>query len=382
MSESYSGGIGKAATSVTPDASNGKVTVSATVKVPTTLLRIFLPSVTTIRATATAAEAASGRASEVVVALDTTGSMSGTKLSTAQDAAKTLVDTLFKQKGASGSLKVGFVPFDTYVNVGTTYRGASWLKNTNDYSTPNPPACWNTYPNAVKTGTVYQKRTCSNDGASYDCSGYSDTYNYGQPVQQCGPQGDSQYKWTGCVGSQIDPYDVGETATLLNPVPGMYNTTCSSPLVRLTSVPGDIKSQIAKLSAANETYIAPALTWAWRLLSPNSPFTGDAAAYGTANKTIVLMTDGANTRAPNYPQHWSSDVNLANQKLRQVCQNIKAKGITIYTIAFDVTDSSIKNLLANCASGPPFYYDASTNQALSNAFTSIAGQLTAVRITN
>lgn len=381
MTEKFAEGIGTAKTTVTPDALNGKVTVVATVNVPTTILRVVLSSSTTISATATAAEAASGQASEVVIALDTTGSMTGTKLTTAKDAAKSLVDTLFKQKGSDKNVKVGLVPFDTYVNVGTAYRGASWLTNTKDYSTPNPSACWDTYPNAKKTGSVYNKRTCTNDGVSYDCSGYDDTWNYGQAVQQCGPQGDSQYTWSGCVGSQNFPYDVGEVATTSNPVPGMYNTGCSMPLVRLTSVPGQIQSQIAQLSAANETYIAPALTWSWRLLSPLGPFAGDAGAYGATNKTIVLMTDGANTRAPDYPGHSSGDVNLANQRLRQVCQNIKAKGITLYTIAFDVTDSTIKNLLADCASGPPFYYDANTNAALTNAFTSIAGQLTAVRIT-
>ena len=381
MAHKYGEGVGNAATAVQPDPNGGKVTVRGTIQVPTTLLRLVSPNAVTISATATASQSSGDKMAEVVIALDTTGSMSGTKLTAAQNAAKDLVDKLFSQPNASSMMRVGLVPFDMYVNVGTQYRGSSWLSNTANYSTKNPDACWSTYPDAKKTGSVYQARTCYNDGTPYDCSGYNDTWDYGAPKQVCGPQGDSNYVWNGCVGSQASPYDVGDIANSSNPAPGLYNTDCSSPLVRLTGNKGAITSQIAQLSASHETYIAPAVTWAWRLLSPDGPFTGDAKAYGAANKTVVLMTDGANTRAPSYPRHDSSDTNLADTRLRQVCANLKAKGVSIFTIAFAVTDATIKNTLANCSSGPPYYYDAQSEAALTTAFASIANQLTAVRLT-
>lgn len=381
MAMKYGEGVGSATTTVTPDPNAGKVTVRGQLQVPTTLLKMVSPHAVTISATATASQSAGDKPAEIVIALDTTGSMAGSKMTTAQNAANDLVEKLFSQPNASTNMRVGLVPFDVYVNVGTRYRGVNWLTNTANYSTKNPDACWNTYPDAKKTGSVWHTRTCYNDGMPYDCSGYDDTWDYGSPKQVCGPQADSTYVWNGCVGSQPSPYDVGDIANASNPVPGLYNTDCSSPLVRLTNDKSSIKSQISGLSAARETYIAPAVTWSWRLLSPDGPFTGDAKAYGAANKTVVLMTDGANTRAPSYPRHDSTDANLADTRLRQVCANLKAKGISIFTIAFAVTDANIKNTLANCSSGPPFYYDAQSEAALTTAFATIASQLTAVRLT-
>ena len=65
------------------------------------------------------------------------------------------------------------------------------------------------------------------------------------PKQVCGPQADSNYVWNGCVGSQATPYDIGDIANSSNRAPALYNTDCSSPLVRLTGDKSALKSQIA-----------------------------------------------------------------------------------------------------------------------------------------
>ena len=65
---------------------------------------------------------------EVVMVLDNTGSMAGTKLSDLQDAAKELIDTL---EGVDlAEFSYGLVPFSEYVNVDTANSGASWLDET------------------------------------------------------------------------------------------------------------------------------------------------------------------------------------------------------------------------------------------------------------
>lgn len=375
------------ATVVTVNALQGTVKVASSISVEPVMLKVVGLGATTVSAQATAAQGAAtgGGVSEFAIALDTTGSMKGVKLATAQSAAATLVDTLFKLPGTTAlnpNVKAGLVPFDFYVNVGTTYRGASWLTNTTDYSVTNAPTCSNTYPDKKLISHVWTTATCKSDGVPYDCSRYVDTYDYGTAVKVCNNGSTSNYKWYGCVGSQPSPYDIGEIANATNPVPGMLNVSCSSPLIRLTNDAAALKKAIAATKAANETYIAPALMWAWRLLSPNSPFSGDAGAYGAAQKTIVLMTDGANTHSPKYPGHEGTDVNLANSRLTDLCKNVKASGVTIYTIAFSVTDTTIKNLLSSCSSGPPYYYNAQTTDDLTAAFASIGAQLTAVRLVN
>ena len=80
--------------------------------------------------------------SEVALALDTTGSMSGEKIEAAQKAANDLVDSLFAMPNAAQNLRVSLVPFTYYVNVGLQYRDASWISGATDTSTTTQQ-CWN-----------------------------------------------------------------------------------------------------------------------------------------------------------------------------------------------------------------------------------------------
>jgi hypothetical protein len=60
---------------------------------------------------------------------------------------------------------------------------------------------------------------------------------------------------------------------------------------------------------------------------------------------------------------------------------MKAPGvdITIYAIAFQITDLNIRNVLQNCASAPVNYYNASSNAEMAAAFAAIGKSLTAMR---
>ena len=93
------------------------------------------------------------------------------------------------------------------------------------------------------------------------------------------------------------------------------------------------------------------------------------------------MTDGANTRSPTYPGHDGGDAALANALTSETCTNMKAKpNVTIYTIAFEVTDPVIRTVLEGCASGPPNYFNASTITQMQEAFAQIGAALTGVRM--
>ena len=64
---------------------------------------------------------------EVALVLDTTGSMSGSKISTLRTSAKDLIGYLYTGENAADSVKMGIVPFADFVNVGSQYKSASWL---------------------------------------------------------------------------------------------------------------------------------------------------------------------------------------------------------------------------------------------------------------
>jgi hypothetical protein len=277
-------------------------------------------------------------------------------------------------------VKVALAPFTTHVNVGLTYRGASWLTNTADHTETLPQECYDSYPDIVYGTPRRVSQTCYADGVPYDCS-YDDTpvISWGTPVHTCyTPTYD--HVWHGCVGSQNSPADESDLANASNKVPALFdNADCPSPIIRLGATQATLDAALDGMSANGETYIAPGLLWAWRLLSPNQPF-ADGGAYESTRKIVVLMTDGANTYSATYPEHAGTDVAASNDKLVKVCTAVKAAGVKLYTIAFQVTDTAIQNVLSQCASGVPYYYNAQTNADLQSAFSSIGQQLTNLRL--
>jgi len=92
------------------------------------------------------------------------------------------------------------------------------------------------------------------------------------------------------------------------------------------------------------------------------------------------MTDGANSRLPVYPEHDNSDVNAANDLTAKLCKNIENKGIEIFTIAFEVMDTTIEDLLQECATPGGAFYDATEGEKLKAAFDDIGGSLVQFRL--
>jgi hypothetical protein len=143
-------------------------------------------------------------------------------------------------------------------------------------------------------------------------------------------------------------------------------------------------------------------TWGWRVLSPGAPYT-EGAAYSddTTKKILILMTDGENTVASaNNTLNRStysafgyltqgrlgttSSINTAegtlDTMLTTACTNIKAQGITIYTIGFQITTSNVLNLLKGCASSTSNYFNATDSTALASAFAAIATDISNLRV--
>lgn len=254
---------------------------------------------------------------ELAMALDVTGSMnSNGKLSALKSASKDLVESLLNYETANA--KIGIVPFAQYVNVGNDHGGAAWLEN---------------------------------------------------------PGG----AWKGCVGSRPYPWNIRDDGFSAVKAPGLNGASCPKALLPLTDNEDDLIEMIDELTASGWTYIAPGVGWAWSLLTPEQPFT-EAIRFEDVKdvngvKALMVMTDGENTRAPDYPTHGSADKSLANSITTEICENVKAQDIVIYSVAFDVSDATIKDILRGCATNSSYYFDAKDSEALSEAFASIAASL-------
>jgi hypothetical protein len=99
---------------------------------------------------------------------------------------------------------------------------------------------------------------------------------------------------------------------------------------------------------------------------------------------MVLMTDGANSKLMNAGNgrhdvnptpNLDSPATQANTYTAELCANIKAKNIEVFTVAFNVTDTKIKTILKGCASDDSHYFDATDTAGLLSAFQNIADAL-------
>jgi hypothetical protein len=148
-----------------------------------------------------------------------------------------------------------------------------------------------------------------------------------------------------------------------------------------------LRSAVDGLAAVGGTAGHIGTAWGWYLLSPNWtsvwPNDSDPRPYGTdVVKAVLLMTDGAfNTSYKNGNMN-STDVSAAGSspyQAMQLCSNMKAAGIMVYSVAFQ-SPPAAEALLRACASSPADYYDATTAADLKSNFRDIADKLTSLRI--
>ncbi len=409
---------------------DGKVTGSADMAVTPLVANMFLGGPIVVGAEADVVR--SNDKLEIVLVLDNTGSMAGTKIATLRTAAANLVDTL-SQAAASNTepdaLKIGLVPFSMTVRVGSQYRNANWIdgsarSSTHDQifdgagnrfamlnrmnlnwagcveSRPYPHDVEESPPSAGNGDTLYvpyfapdtpdtdrvsafrwynSENDYLPDGLNWGSSGYGNWFKHQGRTQKYGTSG-------------LD------TSGGKGP-----NAGCTmQPIERLSSDTGDIKTAISNMVAVGNTNIPMGLIWGWHLLSPNAPFR-DGAAYTDQDvtKIAILMTDGDNVmgeyNSPNDSTYsalgyvWMRRLGLdvgssgsqrtarMDQRLAELCSNMKARGIVLYTVRVEVKTGS-SSLLRNCASTPDNFYDVQNVADLNEAFNRIAGQISRLRI--
>ncbi|WP_054141261.1 pilus assembly protein TadG-related protein [Bosea sp. AAP35] len=345
---------------------------------------------------------------EMALVLDNTWSMSesaggsDSKITVLKAAAKNLIETVLKEGGAN--VKIGIVPFADYVNVGTAYRGESWISVPADTSSTSTRTCKKHTTRNVCTKGAPATCTRTIDGVreNYDCTPQTCQIQTVPEYETCSGGGTTHNKWFGCVytrnnGSNLLLPDQS-TGTLYK---GIQQTsqTCLNPIVPLTNNKSTLTSAIDGLiinrgSYKPATYIPDGMVWGVNVLSSEAPFS-EGKVYDTANKlprkALVLMTDGDNRRIFNNAKGDHSDlsnnaatratqVTKVNNDTLRVCTEAKARKIEVFTVAFAVTDVAAKTMLQGCATDAAHYYDATDAAALAAAFQAIGQSLTSLRL--
>lgn len=323
----------------------GIITVTGRASVNTVFLSII--GINTITVAASAEIVVETNGLELVMVLDNTGSMnSNNKMNDMKTAAMEMIDIVFGNETAPPLLKVGLVPFDNTVNIGTA--NAAYVT----------------------------------DPSAFDWNGGS---------------------WQGCVMARANPDDVSDTdiATggkwepFWNAESSNRNKYCPRPITPLTNNRALLESEINAMSPLGSTHINLGAAWGWRVLSPQAPFT-QATAYTDPdwNKAAIILTDGDNTMIDSFYSAYGvlSDGNLGttnsttaknelNNRLLDVCTGMKNEGIIVYTIAFGTSiATSTATLLEDCASSPDNYYESPDATTLSLAFRAIGAELKSLHL--
>lgn len=407
------------------------LTIDADATMPTTLMRVF--GIDTITLHAHSEITRTNKGMELVMVLDTTGSMAGTKLTSLQTASNDLIDILFGDKKTGENLWIGVVPFSQAVNVGnahtdwvepsyttwdwgtTSWAGCVEARYTGRDITDAPPfgdpgtppdqelfrayywADHDSYNNWIRTSSDTSTRRVCRNSNNCTCSNYS---------CGCTTNGNSQV-CISCSGSGSGRDCDEDTTTTttsysINSSRGP-NAYCPSEVTRMTSSKAGAKAGIAALVAQGNTHVSEGAAWGWRMLSPRwrGLWGGTMATdslpldYDTdlMIKAAVIMTDGENTitNSVDGAYDYLSDGRLGttnsgaavtqlNNRLRDTCAAMKAKGIIVYTVVFNLSSPTVDTLLRNCASQPDYYFNSPDAAALRQAFRTIGDSLANLRI--
>jgi len=95
---------------------------------------------------------------------------------------------------------------------------------------------------------------------------------------------------------------------------------------------------------------------------------------------MILLSDGLNTQDRWYGDG-SNQSTSVDGRMNTVCANVKAAGITVYTVFVDLNGTQGNStVLQNCASDSSKYYDLTTSGQIISTFNAIAEQITDLRV--
>lgn len=309
---------------VNVDEVNHQVTVSVKAAMPTSFARVAGINQINLPKSSTAVFAV--RDIEVGLALDVTGSMTGgikgasSKIAALKSSVEKFADILLPDNPVAGQkVRIGLAPYSAAMNLGTSL--AKTVSN-----------------NKAKDGCVTERTT----GDKYSDASLSDGGYY--------------------------------TAD----APGACPKAVLLPLTdNKTTIVTTVKSYVAGGSTGGHF----GAQWAWNIISEewgdvfsgaSKPETYQKVKDQKLTKAMILMTDGEfNTQYHN--------ADSATQAI-SMCDNMKAKGVVVFSIAFNAP-AYAKKTLEKCATpGSDYFADASDADDLDAAFASFAAKIKALRI--
>jgi len=244
----------------------------------------------------------------------------------------------------------------------------------------------------------------SGKGAS--CSGYTNCSCTGKNSNKVCSQATTGYshtwtadktKWTGCVtdrGSTTLPGTAaGHDQDVVAPTtsdqttlfPAEQYSACPQAMTGLSYDWTGMTSLVNNMSPNGSTNQPIGLVHGWMSLAGGGPFSVPAMDSNYQYKQIIiLLTDGLNTQDRWYGNGSSTstpvDYRMMDTSGDGTCANIKASGITLYTIQVNTGGDPTSTLLQNCASDSTKFFLLTSASQIVTTFQQIGTNLTQLRV--
>jgi Flp pilus assembly protein TadG len=283
----------------------------------------------------------------VALVLDNTGSMSQSgKLAALKTASHNLLTQLKSAAQTPGDVYVSIIPFVKDINAGASNYNQSWID-------------WNDWEevNGTCSNTSYTTRTT--------CTSHSKTWT---------PK--NHNTWNGCITDRDQNYDTLNTApTSGAKFPAEQYSACPVQVMGLSYDWTALNSLIDSMVANGNTNQAIGLAWGWQSLT-NAPFTVPSQDPNYQYKQIIiLLTDGLNTQ-----DRWYTSQSSIDNRQAITCANIKAAGITLYTVQVNTGGDPTSTLLQQCASDSNKFFLLTSANEIVTTFDSIGTSISQLHL--
>ncbi len=284
----------------------------------------------------------------VALVLDNTGSMSSAgKMTALKTASQNLLTQLQNAALEPEDVYVSIVPFSKDVNVGADKYDQNWINW----------SLWEAVNGTCSYSSYRTKSSCEYRGKVWTPAAH-DT-------------------WNGCVTDRDQNYDTTNDPPVAGGTlyPAEQYRSCPVPVMELSNDWTQLSAKIEEMQPAGNTNQAIGLQMGWQTLTA-SPFA--VPEYDTNykyNQVIILLTDGMNTE-----NRWYSNQSSINARQQKTCDNIKAAGITLYTVQVNTGSDPTSTLLQNCASTSSKFFLLKSADQMITTFQQIGTALSQLRL--
>jgi Flp pilus assembly protein TadG len=323
-----------------------KVVVNATADVPTQFMGLV--GFTKIAIASSSTSVWGNTRLRVALVLDNTGSMAQ---SGKMDALKTASHNLLTQLQSAATypedVYISVIPFNKDVNVGASNNAASWVRWD----------LWEADNGSCSKSKYGSQSQCTSNGGKWTPASHS--------------------TWNGCVTDRDQNFDTTNDAPVAGATlyPAEQYSSCPTQLMALSNDWTALSAKIDAMQPVGNTNQAIGLQMGWQSLT-EAPFTIPTQDPDYKYmQLIILLTDGLNTE-----DRWYTSERSIDNRQQTTCTNVKAAGITVYTVQVNTGGDPTSSLLKSCASDATKFFLLTSSDQIISTFQQIGTALSQLHL--